>query len=190
MIKSNKLVVFTAPSGAGKTTLVRHLLNVNDNLAFSVSATTRKRREEEIHGKDYFFVSIEEFKSKIEENAFVEWEQVYDGLYYGTLQSEVEKLWKENKTVIFDIDVQGAMNLKKKYGDRCFTIFVRPPSFDVLVERLQARNTESEESLKKRIDKVKREIIYEHFFDAVIINDKLDIAKKEAEILIDNFLIN
>ncbi|MFN8320894.1 MAG: guanylate kinase [Saprospiraceae bacterium] len=183
-----KMVVFTAPSGAGKTTLVRHLLDHFGYLDFSVSATTRSRREHEREGVDYFFLSEAEFKQKIEEAAFVEWEEVYNGQFYGTLKTELDRIWDQDKAIVFDIDVNGACRLKEKYGEQCLTIFVKPPSIDTLVERLKNRNTETEASLAKRIEKVKREIGYENRFDAVIVNDLLEVAKKEAEMLVDNFI--
>jgi len=183
-----KMVVLTAPSGAGKTTLVRHLLNFYGYLDFSVSATTRAKREYEKHGVDYFFLTEEDFRKKIEEDAFVEWEEVYTGQFYGTLKSELHRIWEDGKAIVFDIDVNGATQLKQKYGESCLTIFVKPPSIDTLVDRLKKRATETEASLAKRIDKVKREIGYENRFDAVIVNDLLEVAKKEAEILVDNFI--
>lgn len=181
-------MVLTAPSGAGKTTLVRHLLNFYGYLDFSVSATTRAKREYEKHGVDYFFLTEEDFRKKIEEDAFVEWEEVYTGQFYGTLKSELHRIWEDGKAIVFDIDVNGATQLKQKYGESCLTIFVKPPSIDTLVDRLKKRATETEASLAKRIDKVKREIGYENRFDAVIVNDLLEVAKKEAEILVDNFI--
>ena len=183
-----KMVVFTAPSGAGKTTLVRHLLDHFGYLDFSVSATTRNKREHEKEGIDYFFLTEDEFRARIAEDAFVEWEEVYTGQFYGTLKSEVERIWNEDKAIVFDIDVNGACRLKEKYGEQCLTIFVKPPSIDTLVDRLKKRNTETEASLQKRIEKVKREISYENRFDAVIVNDLLEVAKKEAELLVENFI--
>ncbi len=183
-----KMVVFTAPSGAGKTTLVRHLLDHFGYLDFSVSATTRNKREHEKEGIDYFFLTEDEFRARIAEDAFVEWEEVYTGQFYGTLKSEVERTWNEDKAIVFDIDVNGACRLKEKYGEQCLTIFVKPPSIDTLVDRLKKRNTETEASLQKRIEKVKREISYENRFDAVIVNDLLEVAKKEAELLVENFI--
>ena len=183
-----KMVVFTAPSGAGKTTLVRHLLDHFGYLDFSVSATTRNKREHEKEGIDYFFLTEDEFRARIAEDAFVEWEEVYAGQFYGTLKCEVERIWNEEKAIVFDIDVNGACRLKEKYGEQCLTIFVKPPSIDTLVDRLKKRNTETEASLQKRIEKVKREISYENRFDAVIVNDLLEVAKKEAELLVENFI--
>lgn len=184
-----KMVVFTAPSGAGKTTLVRHLLEKYDFLDFSISACTREKRAHEIDGKDYYFISPEEFKAKIEADEFIEFEEVYENQFYGTLRSEVERIWNSGKAIVFDIDVKGAVNIKKRYKDNCLTVFVKPPSFEVLVERLRNRNTESEASLKKRITRVKRELSYETDFDTVVVNDLLEVAKKESEYLVENFIL-
>lgn len=187
---SGKMVVFTAPSGAGKTTLVRHLLTKWQVFDFSVSATTRSKRVHEIEGRDYYFITVDEFKNKIKNNEFIEWEEVYENQFYGTLHSEVDRIWNNGKAIIFDIDVVGAMNLKKLYGTACFTVFVKPPSIEILYERLKSRATETPETLAKRIEKVNRELKYENSFDAIIVNDVLDIALKEAEILVGNFLKN
>lgn len=183
-----KMIVFTAPSGAGKTTLVKHMLSSYGFLDFSISATTRAKRPNEKEGKDYYYLSVEEFKEKITQNQFVEWEEVYENQLYGTLKSEVERIWEDNKAIIFDIDVKGACSIKNLYQEKCLTIFVKPPSEAILIERLVARATESKESLEKRIEKVKREISFENRFDAVIVNDLLEVAKKEAEILVENFI--
>lgn len=183
-----KMIVFTAPSGAGKTTLVKHMLSSHGFLDFSISATTRSKRPNESEGKDYYYLSVEAFKEKISQNQFVEWEEVYENQLYGTLKSEVERIWQDNKAIIFDIDVKGACSIKNLYQENCLTIFVKPPSEAVLIERLVARATENKESLEKRIEKVKREISFENRFDAVIVNDLLEVAKKEAEILVENFI--
>lgn len=183
-----KLVVITAPSGAGKTTITRHLLKTFECLDFSVSATTRKRRSHEEHGNHYYFISKKKFESLIEKKAFIEWEEVYKGQFYGTLKEEVERIWSNGKHIVFDIDVVGAKNIKKMYKDQCMAIFIKPPSLEVLVERLIYRRTEDPKSLKKRIQKVKRELKYEKKFDKVLINDKLEIALKDAESLILSFL--
>ena len=143
-----KLIIITAPSGAGKTTIVKNLLSNNPNLAFSVSAATRKERENEIDGKDYYFISEEQFKKKIADVEFIEWQEVYRGIFYGSLKSEVEKIWESGKQVIFDIDVQGALNLKKIYGKQALTIFIKPPSTEILLERLKARATENRKGLE------------------------------------------
>ena len=187
---NGKMVVFTAPSGAGKTTLVRHLLSKWDIFDFSVSAATRPKRDYETEGKDYYFMSVDQFKNKVKNNEFVEWEEVYENHFYGTLHSEVDRIWNNGKAIIFDIDVIGAMNLKKHYGETCFTVFVKPPSIEILYARLKSRATETPESLAKRIEKVNRELIYENSFDAIIVNDELNIALREAEILVGNFMQN
>ena len=183
-----KMVVFTAPSGAGKTTLVKHMIASYGFLDFSVSATTRAMRPHETEGKDYYFLSVDAFKKRIADGDFVEWEEVYENQFYGTLKSEVTRIWNEDKAIIFDIDVKGACNVKDLYKDQCLTIFIKPPSVEILIERLKARATESAESLAKRIEKVKREISFENRFDAVIVNDLLEVSKKEAEILVENFI--
>lgn len=182
------MFIFTAPSGAGKTTVVKHLLEKYDALDFSISATTRQKRDYEIDGKDYYFISVESFKSKIDQDQFIEWEEVYHDQYYGTLRSEVERIWALGKHIVFDIDVKGAKNIKSIYGDKCMSVFVRPPSIDILVERLTNRNTETEESLAKRIQKVKREMAEENSFDIVLVNDVLDITLLEADHIVETFL--
>ena len=183
-----KLIVVTAPSGAGKTTIVKHLLKTYDFLDFSISATTREKRKQEKEGKDYYFISPEEFKALIKKRAFLEYEEVYEDQFYGTLKSEVDRIWSKEKHIIFDIDVRGAVNLKKKYKERCHTIFIKPPSLQVIIERLTNRATESEDSLKKRIRRIKRELKYESKFDNVLVNDVLDTSLKEAEILIESLI--
>ncbi len=183
-----KMIVVTAPSGAGKTTIVRHLLEKMDNLDFSISATTRDRRPHEEDGKDYFFTTTAQFEELIAKNAFAEYEMVYEGQYYGTLTSEIDRIWQEGKHIIFDIDVQGALTLKRKYLERCLTIFIRPPSKELLIERLTNRRTESPEALKKRIDKAEKELGYESLFDFVLINDQLEVACFEAETVVKLFL--
>lgn len=183
-----KMFVFTAPSGAGKTTIVRHLLKTFDFLDFSVSATTREKRKKEKHGRDYYFYTPEEFKELRRRRKFVEWEEVYEDQFYGTLKSEISRLWDNQKHIVFDIDVRGARDIKRKYKDRCLAMFVKPPSFEIHVQRLKDRNTETEDSLKKRIKRIKREMRYEHKFDTVLLNDDLQTAFKEAEQLILDFL--
>ena len=182
-----KLIIFTAPSGAGKTTVVRHLLAKFDNLSFSISATTREKRTGEIHGKDYYFISPDEFRRRIEQDAFVEWEEVYPDQFYGTLHSEIHRIWAEKKTILFDIDVHGALKIKKAYGSSCLTIFVKPPSREVHFQRLRARRTESEESLQNRIAKVEREMGFAGFFDVTLINDNLDETFGRAEEIVRSF---
>lgn len=184
-----KMVIFTAPSGAGKTTIVRHLLDrYPRQIGFSTSATTREKRDYEIDGKDYYFLSEEDFRQKISDGEFVEWEEVYNGQLYGTLKSEVDRLWAEGKHIIFDIEVKGATNIKGMYGDECLAVFIKPPSFNILVKRLKNRKTESASSLNKRIARMKKELSYESSFDKVLVNDLLEVACKEGEIIIESFL--
>jgi len=185
---ATKLIIFTAPSGAGKTTIVRHLLNIYSELSFSVSATTREKRAHEQHGKDYYFLTVEDWKQRIEANEFLEWEEVYLNQYYGTLKSEIERIRNLGKFVIFDIDVKGAMNIKEEYGDDAITIFVKPPSPDVLFQRLKARQTEDKASLRKRIARAAEEFTYEMKCDYVLVNDDLNTAFRDAGQLIENII--
>jgi guanylate kinase len=182
-----KLVIVAGPSGSGKTTIVRHLLGVYPRLAFSISACSRKKREGEMDGEDYYFLSIEQFKEKIEKGEFLEWEQVYPGKYYGTLCSEVERLWRAERDVIFDIDVKGAMNLKKHYPENSIAIFIEPPSLQALEERLKHRNTETPELLEERIKKANEELSYSNQFDKIIRNSDIHIAFAEADKLVGEF---
>ena len=184
----SKLIIVTAPSGAGKTTIVRHLLKTFDELAFSVSATNRDQRPHEEHGRDYYFISTREFKNKIRDGAFVEWEEVYGNQYYGTLKSEVERLWAAGKHIVFDIDVKGATNIKKVFPDQSLAIFIKPPSPEVLFERLRNRKTESEKSLQKRIARATHELTYENNFDIILVNDILEEALAQAEDIVTNFI--
>jgi guanylate kinase len=183
-----KLIIVTAPSGAGKTTIVRHLIDTFDALAFSVSATNRAMRPHEKHGVDYYFLSTEAFKDLITEGALLEYEEVYDNQYYGTLKKEVERLWAMGKCIIFDVDVKGALNIQKYYPTESLSIFIKPPSKEILLERLKNRKTETPESLKKRINRATEELTFENKFDKVIINDVLDKALKESERLVIDFL--
>jgi len=183
-----KLIVISAPSGAGKTSIVHYLLKNIPELDFSVSACSREKRENETDGEDYYFLGVEGFKNKISENAFLEWEQVYKNQYYGTLSSEIERIWSEGNSVIFDVDVVGGLNIKKQYPVECLSIFIMPPSLEVLQERLVARASESAESLQKRLDKAEEEIAKKQEFDSIILNDNLDIACKKTMEVIRNFI--
>tara|TARA_B100001939_G_scaffold132468_1_gene115037 strand:- start:311 stop:892 length:582 start_codon:yes stop_codon:yes gene_type:complete len=185
---TGKAIIFSAPSGAGKTTIVKSLLANKLPLSFSISACSRQKRENEINGKDYHFLSIEDFKQKINEQAFIEWEEVYENNYYGTLKSEIERIWNDKKHVVFDVDVVGGLNLKKHFGNNALAIFIQPPSMDVLIERLRNRATESEASLNKRIDKAKHEMTYSPSFDSIIINDQLEETIEVAEKKVKDFL--
>lgn len=184
----NKLLIFAAPSGAGKTTIVRHLLQRFPTLSFSISATTRAKRAHETDGIDYYFISREDFQQRIEAKAFAEWEEVYPGQFYGTLHSEIQRLWQAGKDIIFDIDVYGATWLKKRYPDNALTVFVKPPSREVLIERLRQRGTESEETFAKRIVKADEELAFENKLDVVLVNDNLADALLEAEKITSEFL--
>ncbi|MFA9370322.1 MAG: guanylate kinase [Labilibaculum antarcticum] len=183
-----KLFIFSAPSGSGKTTIVQHLLKQGFNLKFSVSATSRAKRAHEIDGKDYHFMSAEEFKAKIDNDEFLEWEEVYEGCFYGTLKSEVEKIREEGNNVIFDVDVVGGTNIKKFYKEDALAIFIQPPSIKELENRLRNRNTDSQKVIAKRVEKFKFELAYSDQFDKVIVNDKLEDAFAEAEATLINFL--
>ena len=185
---TNKLIIFSAPSGSGKTTVVKHLLEVFPELAFSVSVTTRSKRPAEIDGKDYYFYSEKEFLHTIKNQDFLEYEEVYKGLFYGTLKSEVERLWALGKTVIFDVDVVGGLNIKKFYGDKALAVFLRPPSVEILMERLKKRETEVEHQLNERVEKAKSELKFEKQFDEVIVNDILSDTFATTEKLVASFL--
>lgn len=185
----NKVIIFCAPSGSGKTTIVKHLLSVDQRILFSVSACTRPRRENEVHGKDYYFMTTDEFKQKIAAGEFLEYEEVYGGKFYGTLKAEVDRIWSMNKAVIFDVDVEGGLNIKKYFGNNALAVFVKPPSIQSLEQRLRFRSTETEETIRMRIDKAVHELSYENKFDAVLLNEHLDTALGEAERLIDQFLM-
>jgi len=183
-----KLIIFSAPSGAGKTTIVKHLLQQDFDLNFSVSATSREPREGETHGKDYYFIPENEFKKKIENNEFLEWEEVYTGIFYGTLKSEVEQIRNAGKNVIFDVDVVGGLNIKKYYGNEAMAVFVQPPSVEELKKRLRNRSTESKEKIKMRVAKAEKELEFANQFDIVIVNKELPKALKEAEKVVSGFL--
>lgn len=187
-MKECKLVIFSAPSGAGKTTIVKHLLSRGLNFEFSISATTRKPRGTEQNGKDYYFLSTEEFTEKINRDEFLEWEEVYPGCFYGTLKSEVDRICKNGQNVLFDVDVVGGSNIKKYYGDKALAVFIQPPSIKELENRLLARSTDRIEVIKARIAKAEYELTYVNLFDIIIINDKLEDALREAEEKISHFL--
>jgi len=187
---SQKLIIFSAPSGAGKTTIVKHLLGVYPEiLSFSISATTRSPRGYEKPNKDYYFISAEEFRKKIAENEFIGYEQVYDGLYYGTLRSEVERLWSQGQVVVFDVDVKGGVALKQKFGEAALAVFVKPPSIKELRKRLLSRKTETDETLKERVEKAEIEMEFAPFFDEVVINDSLSEALDFSEQIIEEFIL-
>jgi len=183
-----KLIIFSAPSGAGKTTIVRHLIEKNLNLEFSVSATSREPRPNEINGKDYYFLTEKKFKQKIENDEFLEWQEVYNGIFYGSLKSEVERIRNLGKNVIFDVDVVGGLNIKKFYGDEALAIFVQPPSIEELRKRLISRSTETEEKIKMRISKAEHELSFASQFDTLVTNNDLNQACREAEELIREFV--
>ena len=183
-----KLFIFSAPSGSGKTTIVQNLLNKDLGLEFSISATSRPKRGNEIHEKDYYFLSVDDFKKKINDNAFLEWEEVYQDRYYGTLKSELDRIWEKGNHVIFDVDVVGGLNIKKSYPDKALSIFVMPPSIEELENRLRTRSTDSDEDIKTRIKKASKELTYANQFDVVIVNDNLEKAITEAENAIRNFI--
>lgn len=183
-----KLIIFSAPSGSGKTTIVRHLLAKYNNLGFSISACTRDRRgRNEVHGKDYYFLTPDDFKKRIDNNEFVEWEEVYPGGYYGTLKSEIERLWASGKHVVFDVDVKGGLKLKEYFQERALAIFVKAPSEEAIKERLMSRGTETEDSLSKRLFKVKFEMSFQDKFDVILVNDDLEAALAKAEELVEDF---
>jgi guanylate kinase len=186
--KKGKLIIFSAPSGSGKTTLVRYIMTHLPHLSFSVSATSRLPRPGEKNGVDYYFISAAEFKRKIKEDAFVEWEEVYENQFYGTLRSEVEKMRVRGDSVAFDVDVKGGLNIKKIYGADALALFVKPPSLTVLEERLRHRSTESEESLRKRLDRAAYELSFEKLFDKVLVNDDLEEARKDALETVRDFI--
>jgi len=183
-----KLLIFCAPSGSGKSTIVQHLMKGMPELAFSISATSRSPRQGELNGREYHFISPQLFRELIEKNEFIEWEEVYQDQYYGTLKSEVERIWGENQHALFDIDVVGGLNLKKAYGKKALAIFVMPPSLAVLEERLRSRGTDHEESLQKRIGKAEYELSFAPEFDTILVNDSLEKALADAEDLVQAFL--
>ena len=188
-MKQGKCIVFSAPSGSGKTTMATHLLGMDAcNLAFSISATSRPPRGNEQHGKDYYFLSEKEFKAKVEEDAFAEYEEVYPGMFYGTLKSEINRIWELGKNVLFDIDVVGGLNIKKLYPENTLSIFIKTPSIAALKARLQLRGTDTEEKIAMRIAKAEIELERAVYFDHIVLNDHLETAKNEVQELVLNFL--
>ncbi|HMW39883.1 MAG: guanylate kinase [Saprospiraceae bacterium] len=185
---SGKIIIFTAPSGSGKTTLAKHALSLFPQLSFSVSATTRSPREGEMDGRDYYFVSQEQFKSLIADHKLFEYQEVYTHQYYGTLKSELERIWSQDKVALFDIDVKGAFGIEQLKQKNVLTIYIKTSSLDVLRQRLVARHSDSEESIEQRLRRAGEELEYAKYFDYVITNDRLDLAKKMVEVLIEDFL--
>ncbi len=183
-----KVIIFSAPSGSGKTTIVHEIMKRVEGLGFSVSATSRAPRPGEVNGRDYYFISPEEFQRKAERGEFIEWEEVYPGTYYGTLRSEIERLWKEGKNVVFDVDVVGGSNLKRIFGEKALALFIQPPSIEVLKQRLEQRGTETPESISKRLAKARFELGYAKLFDRIIINDQLEAAIEQTVEAVKSFL--
>lgn len=183
-----KVIIFSAPSGSGKTTVVRHLLKKYSQLEFSVSSTSRKKRIDEIDGEDYYFISSEEFKHLIDCNEFIEYEEVYDGRFYGTLKKEADRIWDEGKIIVFDVDVKGGMRLKETYGSSALSVFIMPVSLEVLRSRLVARATESIDDIEKRVLRADIELSYAKDFDVIILNDDLQTALREAEIIVEKWI--
>jgi guanylate kinase len=188
VVPPKKIIVITAPSGAGKSTIVKKLVQQRPDLEFSISCTTRTPREGEVNGKDYYFITVPEFQQRIQKGDFVEHEEVYPGQFYGSLNSEVERIWSKRKIVLYDIDVKGAESIKKKYGNDAIVIYIAPPDKDTLVRRLTNRNTESKDSLKKRIKKAEEELTYQSKADKIVVNADFDIAFMNVKNVITNFL--
>ncbi len=185
----NKVLIFSAPSGSGKSTIVNHILGIYpDSMEFSVSATSRAPRGEEKHGREYYFLSVEEFRQLIEEDKFVEFEEVYEGRFYGTLKSECERIWKAGHVIVFDVDVKGGVNLKKYFGDAALSVFIKAPSVEVLRERLIKRGTDSPEAIEERVAKAEEEIAYAPEFEYILVNDDLNTAFAESEKVVEDFL--
>jgi guanylate kinase len=188
-MKKGKAIIFSAPSGAGKTTIVNHLLTKYPQLGFSISACTRdKRGRTEVHGVDYYFLTVEDFKNRIDAGDFVEWEEVYEGNFYGTLKEEIQRIWDSGKHVIFDVDVKGGIKLKEYFGDSALAIFVKVPSIEILEERLKKRNSESSSSLSQRLYKAKFEMTFEDRFDVTLVNENLETSLEKANTLVSDFL--
>ncbi|MBN8673044.1 MAG: guanylate kinase [Chitinophagales bacterium] len=189
--RKNKVIIIAAPSGAGKTSITRHLLSsLSNELAFSISAATRKPRNNEKNAVDYYFISVSEFQERIDNNEFVEWEMVYEGKYYGTLKAELERIWKEGKSPLLDVDVQGGIHVQQQFPGTSLSLFIEPPSIEELKRRLEKRGTETPESLQARINKASYELSFKHNFDKIILNDKLETACLAAEKAVRDFLDN
>jgi guanylate kinase len=183
-----KILIFSAPSGSGKSTLVNHLLSLGFPIDFSISATSRAPRGEEQHGKEYYFLSVDDFRNRVANDEFVEYEEVYEGCFYGTLKSELQRVWNEGKCIVFDVDVVGGVNIKKMFGNKAMSIFVQPPSVEALRSRLVGRGTDSAEKIEQRLAKAEYELGFASQFDRVIVNDNLDTAKAEVEAVVRDFL--
>lgn len=186
---SGKLIVICAPSGAGKTTIVHHILENIAGIEFSISATSRSRRPTETDGIDYYFLTVDDFQQKIREDAFLEWEEVYPNAYYGTLKEEIERIWRRGNHVIFDVDVEGGVNIKRHFGKRALLLFIKPPSIEALRDRLKSRNTESDESFAIRLAKAEKELAYASMADIVLVNDELERTFIEAKKIVTDFLV-
>lgn len=183
-----RMIIISAPSGAGKTTLVKHLLSVRPDLEFSISACSRERRDDELDGRDYYFLTKEEFRKKIENNEFIEWEEVYPGSFYGTLRSEVYRIWKAGRHVIFDVDVVGGLNIKKQFADKSLAVFIQPPSLEILEQRIRKRQSDSEEKIQERVNKATWEMTFANGFDKIVVNNEICIAKIELLNLVNGFI--
>lgn len=185
-----KCIILCAPSGAGKTSITKYLLTQDLGLEFSISACNREKRENEVDGVDYYFLYTEDFKRRIENEEFVEWEEVYNDNYYGTLKTEINRIWNSGKNVIFDVDVEGGLSLTKHFGEKALAIFIKPPSVEALEERLRSRGTEDEEKIQKRLEKAEKELGYSKWFDTIIVNENLETAQQEVLSIVKSFLRN
>ncbi|HPK05627.1 MAG TPA: guanylate kinase [Bacteroidales bacterium] len=186
----NKMIIISAPSGAGKTTLVKYLLSVRNDLEFSISACSRAKRDDELDGRDYYFMTKEEFRKKIDNNEFIEWEEVYPGSYYGTLRTEVYRIWNKGNHVIFDVDVVGGLNIKKQFAEKILAVFIQPPSIEVLETRIRKRQSDSEDKIRERINKAEWEMKFANEFDRIVVNNEISVAKIELLSLVNEFLDN
>ncbi|MBR1705424.1 MAG: guanylate kinase [Bacteroidales bacterium] len=185
---NNKVLIFSAPSGSGKSTVVGHILGLHPEIEFSISATSRPPRGEEQDGVEYYFLTVEDFKERIAADAFVEYEQVYEGRFYGTLKSEVQRIWEKGHVIVFDVDVKGGVNLKKYFGDQALSVFIQAPSVEELRRRLESRGTDTPEAIAERVAKAEEEMAYAPLFDRILVNDDLAAAFAESEAMVDAFL--